>query len=208
MFTCGAMTLFPTVDGEKLKKQKLGNGQTISFEIDEREHRIHMGGGALSGKSFSDEILIPAGNFSYQLRVEFPYAGNANHPRISAMGEDVFEKSNMGQFLGSSVTKFLLLPEVRQKIAGQQGLRLQFVAAQDCWEIHVLLPTGQDIVMYKGNYLQVTGSGLGTISFGIEKMVLDDPAKRKEMERKLILGYIAGLSDYMVLQDLTFVPRF
>lgn len=152
--------LFKILSISFVRHKKVRNGKAVSFALDEAEHKIQIRGGRFSGRNCSDEIVIPAGPFSYDLRVDFPFAGGRYYFRIAAAGEDVFEKSNMGKFLGSSVVKFLLMPEVRRRVSGVPGLRMRFLMTAENWEIHILLPENQDILLYRGDYLKVTGSGL------------------------------------------------
>lgn len=192
-FECAAVALHVSVNGRKLAKIK--NGQRIIMNCDEGPQEIHVGGGMFN-KKFQDTIKLPAGNFSYEFRVDLPSTGSSYEPVLRpCKGEFVKDDSRMVILMGAELTRLLLDEKFREGLRALTNARLHLMVLATEWRLVLYHDNGGGIV-YRCEYAKANAGLAGAVISALEHGDLGTQVGRAKISRKVLDDYAACLPEY------------
>ncbi len=193
-FECAARKVTLVVDGKKAGVLK--NGQRAVMQMENTAHTIRVEGGWASSKSFRDEITIPAGLYSYALRIDFmSYTQTSWRPVLRLCNlEQVSENNDAVTNLGAQLARFLLNEEIRAQLRQRPHARLKLVIGPRDWRI--LLEDGEkSTALLQLPYEVGSGGWVGGVLSMMYHGTLDTEEGRKKI-LDLIMNEYAVLPDY------------
>lgn len=191
---CSAVALQVEVNGEKLGKLK--NGQRMVMTADDGPQIIRVHGGFFSGKGFQDTLSLPAGSFSYELRVDFPSTGGGYEPVLRpCRGDFVKDDSRMIILMGAELTKLLLNEKFREGLRALVNARLHLMVLAKEWRL-VLYHDGGGGIVYRCEYAKANAGFAGALISALEHGDLGTGEGRAKICRKVLDDYAACLPEY------------
>lgn len=192
-FECAAVALHVSVNGRKLAKLK--NGQRIIMNCDEGSQEIHVGGGMFN-KKFQDTIKLPAGHYSYELRVDFPSTGSSYEPVLRpSKGDFVKDDSRLVILMGAELTRLLLDEKFREGLKVLTNARLHLMVLATEWRLVVYHDAGGGIV-YRSEYAKANAGLAGAVISALEHGDLGTQEGRAKICSKILDDYVACLPEY------------
>lgn len=190
----GIAALSVDVDGEK--KGKLPNGKEITLFVDEGAHEISVHGGVFTGKDYADKIVIPAGNYSYKLKIEMLTYKNQNFKPVLRAGDGI-EKWVMRTtiLMGIGLTQLLMDEKLRDILRKLPQARLKIIVEKTEWGV-VLLCDGQGQIIVRQPHGQTKGKLMGLMLNALEQADFQTPEGCQKRLEQIFTDCLAFLPDY------------
>lgn len=190
-----AAGLMVELDGKKTG-EKLKNGSEVVLSLDENAHELHLHGGMLAGKTFQASLHIPAGIYSYSLRVDMLSLTNGYKPVLVIA--DAEAKENLDRttlLIGATLSEVLMDDKLRAILRKLPGACVRVGFGQNEWGVAICCGQERKEIL-KQPYSQTKGSLIGLAINALEHADLNTPEGREKVNERIFDKFLNHLPDY------------